>query len=130
VIRTTVAALAQLDPVLLEASASLGASQALFVPPASRCRSFGPGVLAGGFIAFMSSFDNVPVSLFLRERAHRHAADPHVGRTSRASSTLRSRHARRVLVFTIAMYDPDGAGEAAIVEKAALAAANSENPLG
>ena len=26
-----------------------------------------PGILAGGFIAFMSSFDNVPVSLFLRD---------------------------------------------------------------
>ena len=28
-----------------------------------------PGVIAGGFIAFMSSFDNVPVSLFLRDAA-------------------------------------------------------------
>ena len=26
-----------------------------------------PGILAGAFIAFMSSFDNVPVSLFLRD---------------------------------------------------------------
>jgi putative spermidine/putrescine transport system permease protein len=26
-----------------------------------------PGVMAGAFIAFMSSFDNVPVSLFLRD---------------------------------------------------------------
>lgn len=66
VIRTTIAALAQLDPALLESSASLGAT---------RWRTFRrvtlpiirPGVLAGAFIAFMSSFDNVPVSLFLRD---------------------------------------------------------------
>jgi putative spermidine/putrescine transport system permease protein len=66
VIRTTIASLAQLDPALLESSASLGAT---------RWRTFRrvtlpiirPGVLAGGFIAFMSSFDNVPVSLFLRD---------------------------------------------------------------
>lgn len=66
VIRTTSAALAQMDPALLESSASMGAS-----------RSYGflhvtlplirPGVLAGAFIAFMSSFDNIPVSLFLRD---------------------------------------------------------------
>lgn len=28
-----------------------------------------PGIIAGAFIAFMSSFDNVPVSLFLRDAA-------------------------------------------------------------
>ena len=27
----------------------------------------GSGILAGAFLAFMSSFDNVPVSLFLRD---------------------------------------------------------------
>ena len=66
VIRTTSAALAQMDPALLESSASLGAT---------RWYSFRhvtfplirPGVFAGAFIAFMSSFDNVPVSLFLRD---------------------------------------------------------------
>ncbi len=66
VIRTTVAALAQMDPVLLESSASLGASRwysfRRITLPLIR-----PGILAGGFIAFMSSFDNVPVSLFLRD---------------------------------------------------------------
>ncbi len=29
----------------------------------------GPGILAGGFICFMASFDNIPVSLFLRDAA-------------------------------------------------------------
>jgi putative spermidine/putrescine transport system permease protein len=66
VMRTTIAALAQLPATLLESSANLGAS---------RWYSFrrvtlpliAPGVAAGAFIAFMSSFDNVPVSLFLRD---------------------------------------------------------------
>jgi putative spermidine/putrescine transport system permease protein len=66
VIRTTTAALAQMDPALLESSASLGASRwygfRRITLPLIR-----PGVLAGAFIAFMSSFDNVPVSLFLRD---------------------------------------------------------------
>ncbi len=66
VIRTTTAALAQLEPALLESSASLGASRSYTFRrvtwPLIR-----PGVLAGAFIAFMSSFDNVPVSLFLRD---------------------------------------------------------------
>jgi putative spermidine/putrescine transport system permease protein len=66
VVRTTVAALAQLDTVLLESSASLGASRFYsfrrITLPLIR-----PGVMAGAFLAFMSSFDNVPVSLFLRD---------------------------------------------------------------
>lgn len=66
VVRTTVAALAQLDATLLESSASLGASRwysfRRITLPLIR-----PGVMAGAFLAFMSSFDNVPVSLFLRD---------------------------------------------------------------
>jgi putative spermidine/putrescine transport system permease protein len=66
VIRTTSAALTQMDPALLESSASLGASRwysfRFVTLPLIR-----PGVMAGAFIAFMSSFDNVPVSLFLRD---------------------------------------------------------------
>ncbi len=57
---------AQLDTVLLESSASLGASRwysfRRVTLPLIR-----PGILAGAFLAFMSSFDNVPVSLFLRD---------------------------------------------------------------
>jgi putative spermidine/putrescine transport system permease protein len=68
VVRNTVASLAQLEPTLLESSAILGASRLYtfrrIVLPLIR-----PGVIAGAFIAFMSSFDNVPVSLFLRDAA-------------------------------------------------------------
>jgi len=65
VLRTSIATLVQLDPVLLESSASLGASRwytfrRVILP------LIGSGILAGAFLAFMSSFDNIPVSLFLR----------------------------------------------------------------
>jgi len=66
VVRTTVAALAQLNPTLLESSASLGASK-LYSFKRITLPLVLPGVCAGAFIAFMSSFDNVPVSLFLRD---------------------------------------------------------------
>ena len=66
VIRTTVAAIAQLDTVLLESSASLGASR-LYSFRRITLPLIRPGILAGAFLAFMSSFDNVPVSLFLRD---------------------------------------------------------------
>jgi putative spermidine/putrescine transport system permease protein len=66
VMRTTVASLAQLDPGLLEASESLGGGtwitfRRVILP------LIGKGIAAGAFIAFMSSFDNVPVSLFLAD---------------------------------------------------------------
>jgi putative spermidine/putrescine transport system permease protein len=66
VLRTTVAALTQLDPALLDASASLGASgwttfRRVTLP------LIAPGLGAGAFLAFMASFDNVPVSLFLAD---------------------------------------------------------------
>lgn len=66
VIRTTTAALAQMEPALLESSASLGASR-LYTFRRVTLPLIRPGVMAGAFIAFMSSFDNVPVSLFLRD---------------------------------------------------------------
>lgn len=65
VIRTTVAALSQLPPSLLESSASLGATR-LYTFRRVTLPLIAPGVAAGAFICFMSSFDNVPVSLFLR----------------------------------------------------------------
>jgi putative spermidine/putrescine transport system permease protein len=68
VVRNTVAALAQLEPTLLESSAILGATRLYtfrrIVLPLIR-----PGIISGAFIAFMSSFDNIPVSLFLRDAA-------------------------------------------------------------
>lgn len=64
VLRTVGASLTQLDPALLECSRSLGAG------PLTTFRRvtlplIAPGIAAGGFLAFMGSVDNVPVSLFL-----------------------------------------------------------------
>lgn len=66
VLRTTIASLSQMDPALLEASYSLGAGwwrsfRRITLPLASK------GIAAGAFLAFMASFDNVPVSLFLAD---------------------------------------------------------------
>jgi putative spermidine/putrescine transport system permease protein len=66
VIRTTVAALSQLPPALLESSASLGADR-IYTFRRVTLPLIAPGIAAGAFICFMSSFDNVPVSLFLRD---------------------------------------------------------------
>jgi len=68
VVRNTVAALAQMDPTLMEASASLGAGR-WFTFRRVTLPLIRPGIIAGGFICFMASFDNVPVSLFLRDAA-------------------------------------------------------------
>jgi putative spermidine/putrescine transport system permease protein len=66
VLRTTIAALSQLDPDLLDASQSLGGGawmtfRRVILP------LIAPGVGAGAFLAFMASFDNIPVSLFLAD---------------------------------------------------------------
>jgi putative spermidine/putrescine transport system permease protein len=66
ILRTTSAALSQLDPVLLESAHSLGASpwfafRTVTLPLVAR------GIAAGAFIAFMASFDNVAISLFLSD---------------------------------------------------------------
>jgi putative spermidine/putrescine transport system permease protein len=66
VLRTTIASLSQLDPALLDASVSLGGSpwmtfRRVILP------LIAPGVISGGFLCFMASFDNVPVSLFLAD---------------------------------------------------------------
>jgi len=64
VFRTTMASLTQLDPSLLESSASLGAGRfttfrRITLP------LIAPGIAAGAFLSFIASIDNVPVSLFL-----------------------------------------------------------------
>jgi putative spermidine/putrescine transport system permease protein len=66
VLRTTIANLSQLDPGLLASSASLGASH-LFTFRRVTLPLILPGVGAGMFLAFMASFDNIPVSLFLTD---------------------------------------------------------------
>ena len=65
-LRTTLAALSQLDPALLDASEALGADglttfRRVTLPLIAR------GLGAGAFLSFMASFDNVPVSLFLAD---------------------------------------------------------------
>src|SRR3984893_3372619 len=64
--RTTVAGRTQLEPALLEAPASLGADQFMSFRRVT-LPLIGRGVGAGSFLAFMASFDNVPVSLFLAD---------------------------------------------------------------
>ena len=66
VLRNSIAALSQLNPAMLEASESLGAGR-LYTFRRVTLPLIAPGVAAGAFIAFMSSFDNVPVSLFLSD---------------------------------------------------------------
>jgi putative spermidine/putrescine transport system permease protein len=66
VIRTTLAALTQLDPALLDASASLGAGHWMTFRRVT-LPLIGRGIGAGAFLCFMASFDNVPVSLFLAD---------------------------------------------------------------
>jgi putative spermidine/putrescine transport system permease protein len=66
VLRTTIANLSQLNPVLLESSESLGASR-FFTFRRLTLPLIMPGVGAGTFLAFMASFDNIPVSLFLTD---------------------------------------------------------------
>lgn len=64
VLRTTYASVLQLDPALAESSEVLGASR-LFTFRKVTLPLVAPGVAAGAFLAFVFSFDNVPVSLFL-----------------------------------------------------------------
>ena len=64
VLRTTLASLSQLDPALLEASESLGAGHSMTFRRVT-LPLISSGVGAGAFLAFVASFDNVPVSLFL-----------------------------------------------------------------
>lgn len=66
VIRMVGAALQQLDPQLINCSLSLGAGhwytfRRITLPLIWR------GIVASSFVAFLSSFDNVPVSLFLAD---------------------------------------------------------------
>jgi putative spermidine/putrescine transport system permease protein len=64
VLRTTSASMSQLDPALLESSASLGAGW-FYTFRRVTLPVIAPGIAAGAFLAFVASLDNVPVSLFL-----------------------------------------------------------------
>src|SRR5207249_9837290 len=60
------AALSQLDPALLDASSGLGGGRLMTFRRVT-LPLIAPGLAAGAFLAFMASFDNVPVSLFLAD---------------------------------------------------------------
>lgn len=64
VFRTSLASLTQLDPALIEGSMSLGASR-FYTFRRITLPIIAPGIVAGAFLAFVASLDNVPVSLFL-----------------------------------------------------------------
>jgi putative spermidine/putrescine transport system permease protein len=66
VLRTTIAALLQVDAALFDASASRGAGRVMTFRRVT-LPLIGRGIGAGAFLAFMASFDNVPVSLFLAD---------------------------------------------------------------
>ncbi len=66
ILRTTIASLLQMDPVLLQSARSLGA-RPIFAFRTITLPLVLPGVAAGAFIAFMASFDNVAISLFLSD---------------------------------------------------------------
>lgn len=66
ILRTTTASLAQLDPALLDSARSLG-GRPWFVFRTVTLPFIAPGIAAGAFIAFMASFDNVAISLFLSD---------------------------------------------------------------
>lgn len=66
ILRTTSASLAQMDAAMIESARSLGAS-AWFTFRTVTLPLIVPGIAAGAFIAFMASFDNVAISLFLSD---------------------------------------------------------------
>ena len=67
VLRTTLAALTQLDPALLDASREPRRRPVDDLPPRHPAADRAAALGAGAFLAFMASFDNVPVSLFLAD---------------------------------------------------------------
>ena len=66
ILRTTSASLVQLDPALLDSARSLGAGP-WFTFRTVTLPLVAPGIAAGAFLAFMASFDNVAISLFLSD---------------------------------------------------------------
>jgi putative spermidine/putrescine transport system permease protein len=66
VLRTTIAALSQVESTLFDASVSLGGSSWMTFRRVT-LPLIAPGVGSGAFLCFMASFDNVPISLFLAD---------------------------------------------------------------
>lgn len=102
VLRTTTAAIAQLDPALLESSASLGAGR-WYTFRRVTLPLIGRGIAAGAFLAFMASFDNVPVSLFLSD-ARTEVLPIHLWQIIETSLDVRAAAASGALIlFTLAV---------------------------
>ena len=102
ILRTTSASLIQLDPVLLESARSLGA-RPLFVFRTVTLPLVLPGIAAGAFIAFMASFDNVAISLFLSD-ARSEVLPIRMWHIIEASLDVRAAAASGVLIaFTIVL---------------------------
>jgi len=66
ILRTTIANYVQIDPMLIESARALGA-RPWFAFRTVTLPLIVPGISAGAFIAFMASFDNVAISLFLSD---------------------------------------------------------------
>ncbi len=98
VLRTTIAALAQLDPALLDSSASLGAGR-VYTFRRITLPLIGRGIGAGAFLAFMASFDNVPVSLFLSD-ARTEVLPIHLWQIIDTNLDVRAAAASGVLIVT------------------------------
>ncbi len=102
VLRTTVAALSQLDPALLDASRSLGAGEWATFRRVT-LPLIGKGISAGAFLAFMASFDNVPVSLFLAD-ARTEVLPIHLWQQIESNLDVRTAAVSGVIVvFTLAL---------------------------
>jgi putative spermidine/putrescine transport system permease protein len=66
ILRTTIASYVQVDAALLESARALGA-RPWFAFRTVTLPLIGSGIAVGAFIAFMASFDNVAISLFLSD---------------------------------------------------------------
>jgi putative spermidine/putrescine transport system permease protein len=121
VLRTTSASMSQLDPALLETSASLGASW-LYTFRRVTLPVIAPGVAAGAFLAFIASLDNVPVSLFLAG-PRRHAAHSDVGNDGEHARRARCRRVRRPDHHRARPHARDGTGGRAHAPSPRLSAA-------
>ena len=81
-VRTIIASLSRIDPLAEEAARTPGCECASSRSGTSPCRRCCPGLVAGMLFAFIVSFDNVSISLFLASARTTDAAafDPQLRR--------------------------------------------------
>ena len=87
VFRTTLASLTQLEPALLEGSASLGANR-FYTFRRVTLPIIAPGIVAGAFLAFRFAVPD--------QRPDRYAPDPYVGYDREHAGRARGRHFRHI----------------------------------